>query len=139
MVNLREFTLEDYDRVSALWQGAGPGMGIGRSDTCEEIAKKLKRDPDLFLVAEEAGRILGTVIGGFDGRRGIIYHLAVAEDYRRRGIGRQLMQEVERRLIAKGCLRCYLLVKREGEDVIDFYREIGWEEMDIHILAKTIA
>ena len=58
---------------------------MGRSDTLAEIAKKLERDPDLFLVAESAGRIIGSVICGFDGRRGIIYHLAVASTFRGQG------------------------------------------------------
>ncbi len=138
-VRLREFTLDDYEAVMELWQAAGPGIGIGRSDTKDEIAKKLLRDPDLFLVAEDAGRIVGTVIGGFDGRRGIVYHLAVADSYRQQGIGKRLMEQVERRLVAKGCIRCYLLVKKDSAEVIDFYDRLGWEIMDLHLLAKNIA
>jgi len=149
-ISIREFTLDDYDTVYALWQNAGPGMGIGRSDTREEVAKKLQRDPDLFLVAEDderpsplgsrsgSLRIIGTVIGGYDGRRGLIYHLAVDRAYRKRGIGKMLMDEVERRMIAKGCLRAYLLVMRDNEDVIEFYCHLGWEAMDITIMAKTL-
>jgi ribosomal protein S18 acetylase RimI-like enzyme len=137
MLRLREFTLEDYDTVLALWQNAGEGLGIGRSDTRDEIAKKLQRDPDLFLVAEDDGKIIGTVIGGYDGRRGLIYHLAVARAYRERGIGTMLMNEVERRLRAKGCLRAYLLVKRGNEQVVEFYRQRGWETMDVTLMAKS--
>jgi len=137
MIRLREFTLEDYDTVLALWQNAGEGLGIGRSDTRDEIAKKLQRDPDLFLVAEDDGKIIGTVISGYDGRRGLIYHLAVARAYRERGIGTMLMNEVERRLRAKGCLRAYLLVKRGNEQVVEFYRQRGWETMDVTLMAKS--
>lgn len=138
-MRLREFRLDDYDAVMALWQNAGPGIGISRSDGKEEIRKKLLRDPDLFLLAEEEGRIIGSVIGGFDGRRGIIYHLAVEESYRRQGIGKRLMDEVERRLAAKGCLRCYLLVKKDAPEVIEFYDRLGWEILDLDVLAKNIA
>jgi ribosomal protein S18 acetylase RimI-like enzyme len=137
MIRLREFTLEDYDAVLALWQNAGDGLGIGRSDTRAEIAKKLQRDPDLFLVAEDDGTIIGTVIGGYDGRRGLIYHLAVARAYRERGIGTLLMNQVERRLRAKGCVRAYLLVKRGNEQVVEFYRQRGWETMDVTLMAKS--
>ncbi len=137
MIRLREFTLDDYDAVYSLWQNAGPGIGIGRSDTREEIAKKLQRDPDLFLVATDSNEIIGTVIGGYDGRRGIIYHLAVEQAYRGRGIGKMLMGEVERRLVAKGCLRCYLLVMNDARDVIEFYRAIGWDVMDVTIMGKN--
>lgn len=138
MIRLREFTLDDYDAVYALWQNAGDGLGIGRSDTRDEIAKKLQRDPDLFLVAEEDGKIIGTVIGGYDGRRGLIYHLAVARAYRERGIGTLLMDEVERRLRAKGCLRAYLLIKRGNEEVVEFYHHRGWETMDITLMGKNL-
>lgn len=138
-MRLREFRLDDYDAVMALWQNAGPGIGISRSDGKEEIRKKLLRDPDLFLLAEEEGRIIGSVIGGFDGRRGIIYHLAVEESYRRQGIGKRLMDEVERRLAVKGCLRCYLLVKKDAPEVIEFYDRLGWEILDLDVLAKNIA
>ncbi len=137
MILLREFTLSDYDAVYALWQNAGPGIGLGRSDTREEIAKKLQRDPDLFLVATDGVKIIGTMIGGFDGRRGLIYHLAVEQAYRQRGIGKLLMDEIERRLVAKGCLRCYLLVMNDARDVIEFYRAIGWDAMDVTIMGKN--
>ncbi len=139
IVRLREFILDDYDAAYVLWQSAGPGLGIGRSDTREEIAKKLQRDPDLFLVAEDDGKLIGTVIGGFDGRRGLIYHLAVDHAHRRRGIGKMLMDEVEKRLKAKGCLRCYLLVKDDAREAIRFYRQLGWDTWDVTILGKTIA
>lgn len=138
MIQLREFILDDYDAVYALWQNAGPGVGISRSDTREEIAKKLQRDPDLFLVAEDDGRIIGTVIGGYDGRRGLIYHLAVQQSYRNRGIGKRLMAEVEKRLAAKGCLKSYLLVARENGGVIEFYNRLGWEAMAVTLMGKTL-
>ena len=136
-MKIREFTLDEYDIVYKLWENSGPGVGIGRSDTREEIAKKLLRDPDLFLVAEEDAKIIGTVIGGYDGRRGIIYHLAVDQTYRGNGIGKALMAEVEKRLAAKGCLKSYLLVTRENTDVIDFYEQLGWEKMEITMMGKT--
>ncbi len=137
-MQLREFNLEEYDDVRALWEQYPNELGIGRSDAREEIAKKLLRDPDLFLVAEEEGKIIGTVIGGYDGRRGIIYHLAVDRAYRGRGLGRALMAEVERRLLAQGCLRSYLLVKAENLDVIEYYEQLGWEPMTVTTLGKNL-
>ncbi len=137
MIRLREFTLADYDTVLVLWQNAGPGIGIGRSDTREEIAKKLRYDPDLFLVVEDASKVVGTVIGGYDGRRGLIYHLAVEHAYRGRGIAKLLMDEIERRLIAKGCLKAYLLVLKDAQDAINFYEHRGWETMDVTLMGKT--
>ncbi len=130
-LRLREFRFpEDYAEARALWEHAGPGIHVRRSDEAEEIQKKLQRDPQLFLVAEDAGRLVGTVIGGYDGRRGLIYHLAVAESARKRGVGSLLMEEVERRLKALGCLKCYLMVAADNENAIRFYKSRGWESMD---------
>jgi ribosomal protein S18 acetylase RimI-like enzyme len=128
----------DLDAVLALWRASGPGVHLGMSDTPEEIAKKLTRDPDLFLVAEDENRIVGAVLGGFDGRRGMVYHLAVAAAQRQRGLGSALMAELESRLKAKGCRKYYLLVTYDNTDVVDFYRRLGWEVMPVQMLGKEI-
>lgn len=126
---LREFNFDlDYERVLELWRGLETGVVVGRSDTPEEIKKKIERDPDLFLVAENEDGIIGTVIGGFDGRRGMIYHLAVRRDKRKNGIGAKLLTEVENRLKAKGCLKCYLLVLADNKEAMHFYESCGWQE-----------
>lgn len=136
-IRLREFTLADYDCAYTLWENAGTGIGIGRSDTREEIAKKLQRDPDLFLVVQDKNKIVGTVIGGYDGRRGLVYHLAVESAYRGRGLGKMLMDEIERRLIAKGCLKAYLLVLEGANEIAEFYAHRGWEAMPVTIMGKS--
>jgi ribosomal protein S18 acetylase RimI-like enzyme len=137
---LREFRYpEDYPAARSLWENAGPGIQLRRSDEPEEIQKKLQRDPDLFLVAESDGKMVGTVIGGFDGRRGLIYHLAVEAAFRKHGTGSLLMEEVERRLKAKGCLKCYLLVTTENEAAMRFYEARQWERMDtVYTYTKTL-
>ena len=113
-------------------------MRVGPSDTPSEIAKKLARDPDLFLVAEVDDRLIGTVIGGFDGRRGFIYHLAVAAPFRQNGIASRLMREIESRLRAKGCLRSYLLVRPDNLDAQGFYAKAGWNGLDDVVFAKDL-
>jgi ribosomal protein S18 acetylase RimI-like enzyme len=139
-VNIRLFRFpEDYPAVLLLWQNAGPGLHVRRSDAPQEIAKKLQRDPDLFLLAEEDGQVVGTVLGGFDGRRGMVYHLAVAVEYRRRGVGSALMQALEQRLRAKGCIRSYLLVTTDNTEAHSFYDNLGWQRMDdIYIYGKNL-
>jgi ribosomal protein S18 acetylase RimI-like enzyme len=137
-VQIREFHFpEDYPAARFLWEHAGSGIHVGRTDQAAEIQKKLQRDPDLFLVAESDGSLIGTVIGGFDGRRGLIYHLAVDATFRQHGIGSLLMDEVERRLQAKGCLKCYLMVTVENKNAMHFYEAHGWERMQTaHTYAK---
>jgi len=131
MVRIREFDIsQDYEEVRNLWKGAGAGIQLRRSDDRDEILKKLQRDPDLFLVAASDEKIIGSVIGGFDGRRGLIYHLAVEQGYREQGIGSQLMDEVENRLRLKGCIKSYLLVTRENESAMRLYEKRGWQRMD---------
>ncbi len=131
MISIREFRYpQDYPAVRNLWEGMEKGVHVGRSDTPQEIEKKILRDPDLFLVAEEDGRIIGSVIGGYDGRRGLLYHLAVARGFRHHGLGGQLLDEVEGRLRDKGCLKCYLMVTLDNPDVERFYQKRGWHFMD---------
>ncbi len=116
----------------------GTGVHVGPSDAPAEIEKKLQRDPDLFLVAEEDGVLIGTVIGGFDGRRGFIYHLAVLPEHQGRGVGMTLMDEVEGRLRAKGCIRCYLLVMPDNVEAIQYYEKRGWKLLNDLPYAKDL-
>ena len=126
-VRLRVFSFEaDYESVLNLWRGIESGMNVGRSDAPDEIQKKIQRDPDLFLVAENDHGIIGSVIGGFDGRRGFIYHLAVQKEFRGLGVGALLLDEVEKRLQSKGCLKCILHVLEDNVGAMDFYKRQGW-------------
>ena len=138
-VILRNFIFsQDYQNVYRLWENAGEGIHIRRSDKVEEIKKKLERDPDLFLVAEVDGQIVGSVLGGFDGRRGMMYHLAVASEFRQQGIGTLLMDELEHRLREKGCIRYYLLVTRDNPNAIHFYEQRDWVRMDLYAYGKDL-
>ncbi|MHB0859475.1 MAG: GNAT family acetyltransferase [Anaerolineae bacterium] len=128
-MQIREFILADYDAVYALWATAGPGVSLRPSDRREEIAKKLERDPDLFLVAEDDGQVVGVIMGAWDGRRGWLHHLAVAEAYRGRGIGSELLRQVEGRLQARGCLKVNLLVHQNNEGARELYRRLGYTDM----------
>ena len=136
---MREFQLpSDYSQVINLWQNAGSGIHIRRSDEQNELAKKLQRDPDLVLVAELSGKIIGSVLGGFDGRRGMVYHLAVEAGFRKKGLGSLLMAELEKRMKEKGCIRYYLLVTKDNLEAIRFYENTGWENMDLLIYGKDL-
>ena len=126
---LRPFEMDDYEAVLALWQNAGPGVSVRPSDRREEIAKKLVRDPELFVVAEQGGRVVGAIMGAWDGRRGWLHHLAVAAENRHGGIGSALIAEVEARLRAKGCLKVNLLVWGDNEAARRLYAGLGYQEM----------
>lgn len=135
---VRSFTWDDWPQVLELWRTAGPGIHLGPSDTPDEIRRKWDHDPDLFLVAQAGHELVGAVMGGYDGRRGLVYHLAVAPRRRHAGIGRALMAEMERRLAAKGCLKSYLLVAPANAEAVAFYRRLGWQAMDMVLLGKEL-
>jgi ribosomal protein S18 acetylase RimI-like enzyme len=139
-IQVREFRFPaDYQPVYELWSSIEKGVRVGRSDTPGEIEKKMAHDPDLFLVAECDDKIIGSVIGGYDGRRGLIYHLAVNAAFRGQGIGSRLMDEVESRLRSKGCLKCYLLVADDNREVETYYQQRGWQHMtDVHLFGKNL-
>lgn len=139
-VSISEFSFpDDIAEVLHLWQNAGEGIQLRESDRPEEIQKKILRDPDLFLVARTGGRVIGAVMGGFDGRRGFIYHLAVAKEHRGQGVARRLMSEVEDRLRIKGCIKVNLLVTRENQSAMAFYEEIGYQPMPVLAYGKVIS
>jgi ribosomal protein S18 acetylase RimI-like enzyme len=128
-IAIRQFLLEEYDRVVAVWQQAG--LDIRPGDDRTAIARKLERDPELFLVACDGDQIVGTVIGGYDGRRGYLYHLGVLPRYRRHGIGRRLVEEACRRLVALGCPKLNLSVKNDNYAAIRFYEALGFERRHV--------
>lgn len=139
-ISITEFSCDrDLEAVLNLWQNAGDGIQLRESDRPEEIMKKLERDPDLFLVARSGEELIGAVMGAYDGRRGHIYHLALIEHFRRKGIARMLMDEVERRLRDKGCLRITLLVTPENKSAIDFYQSLGYEIMKALPYGKNLS
>ncbi len=124
-VTIGEFSMDDYPVVHVLWQRGD--LWIRPSDGPAATLLKLARDPDLFLVARDArGRIVGTVMGGWDGRRAYVYHLAVAPDRRRRGIAGRLMDELEARLRTKGAVKAKLQILAGNEVSRGFFRRRGY-------------
>jgi len=90
------------------------------------IRRKLTVQPELFLVGRLDDRIVAVVVGGFDGVRGWIHHLAVSAAHRRHGFGAAMMAEVEARLAALGCPKVNLQVRATNEEVVAFYRRLGY-------------
>ncbi len=138
-ITMRQFEFDrDFAAARDLWLRSEPGIHLGASDTPEEIRKKLARDPDLFLVAEADGSLVGTVIGGYDGRRGLVYHLAVEPAYRQRGVGTALMEKLERRLRTLGCIRAYLMVVNGQDDICRYYEARGWGRIPVMTYGKNL-
>jgi ribosomal protein S18 acetylase RimI-like enzyme len=125
-VVIGRFEAPDEDAVVALWSEAF-GAYHPSNEPRAYLARKLAYDPELVLVAREGARVVGTVVGGYDGVRGWIYHLAVAPPARRRGIATRLMAAVERALVARGCPKINLQVRGDNLEVVAFYKHLGYE------------
>ena len=125
-VTIAEFSMDDYAVVHVLWQRGD--LWMRPSDGPDATLLKLSRDPGLFLVARSAdGRVVGTVMGGWDGRRAYVYHLAVAPERRREGIADALMDELERRFRALGALKAKLQILVENDTSKAFFAHRGYE------------
>jgi ribosomal protein S18 acetylase RimI-like enzyme len=135
-VPVRAFRDDDYDAVVRVWRAAG--LIIKPSDELAELRKVIDRNPGLFLVVEDEGRVVGAVIGAWDGRRAWVYHLAVDPPSQRSGIGRTLTDELERRLRAVGATKLNLLVEPGSAAVADFYRRLGYAADDLLFMTKLL-
>jgi len=125
-ITVRELRIEDYDSVLSLWSKAGlPFRPQGR-DSRERVAVELRADRSVFLAAEMGGRLVGTVLGTHDGRKGWINRLAVAPEVQRLGIARLLVREVEARLEALGLEIIAALIETPNEGSLRFFRAIGY-------------
>lgn len=127
-MTIREMTAEDYGKVYALWINT-KGMGLNDlDDSYEGIGRFLERNPKTCFVAVEDGKIVGAIIAGHDGRRGYIYHTAVDEHFRRRGIGARLVENALSALKSEEIKKCALVVFDRNECGNKFWETIGFSE-----------
>jgi ribosomal protein S18 acetylase RimI-like enzyme len=122
-MELRPCRDEDIDAVLSLWARS---TAAGGSDTAEAIAVRLERDRELFILAWDGLKLVASVIGGWDGWRGNIYRLAVEPEYRRMGLGSQLVELVELRLRAMGARRMTALVLVDEPGATEFWASAGY-------------
>ena len=135
-VIVRAYKESDQDRVIELWTFAG--LVRSWNDPKKDIARKLKVQRELFLVAELEGTIVGVVMAGYEGHRGWVNYLAVDIGQRRRGIGSALMRDAERRLRLLGCPKINLQVRAENTDVQAFYAALGFKDDNVVSLGKRL-
>lgn len=126
-MNIRTMELTDYDQVYKLWSGID-GFGIRTVDDSKEgVEKFIKRNPGISVVAEDAGEIIGSILGGHDGRRGFLYHVCVAKKYRNHGVGRKMAAEVCKRLKEDGISGINLIAFQSNEVGNEFWKNEGWK------------
>ena len=127
-MEIRKLSVDDYDKVYELWMSCR-NMGFNNIDDSREgIEKFIKRNPETSFAAVEDGRIIGVILAGNDGRRGYIYHMSVAEDHRRQGIGSQLVDKCLEALEKEGIAKVALLVFNRNEAGNAFWESQGFTE-----------
>ena len=125
-INIVPMRPEDYDDVRALWMTIR-GFGIrALDDSREDIVRFIERNPTTSVVAKAGSRIVGTILCGSDGRQGALYHVCVAKEYRRRGIGTQMVAFCMHQLRYMGINEVSLIAFTTNEAGNAFWNKIGW-------------
>jgi ribosomal protein S18 acetylase RimI-like enzyme len=123
-LKIRPFELQDEEQVIALWKECN--LVVPSNDPKKDIQRKLKVNPELFLVGIVDDAIVATIMGGYEGHRGWVNYLAVSPSHQRKGYGRQMMEYLETKLRAMGCAKINLQVRETNLVVVEFYESIGY-------------
>jgi ribosomal protein S18 acetylase RimI-like enzyme len=140
-VSIRCFDAADTEQVVALWRDAFPeyrDVTRPQRDPHLSIANKLTTQPELFFVAVDGARVIGTVMAGYDGHRGWMYSLAVDAAMRRHGIGTRLVRHAEAALAERGCPKVNLQVLSAKAEVRSFYERLGYRMDEVVSLGKRL-
>jgi ribosomal protein S18 acetylase RimI-like enzyme len=108
------------------------------NDPKKDIKRKLKVNPELFLLGFIDNRLIATVVGGYDGHRGWINYLAVDPAYMQKGFGKQMMEVVEEKIGALGCPKINIQVRADNEDTLKFYESIGYKMDKVVSMGKRL-
>jgi len=108
------------------------------NDPHKDIHRKLGVRPDMFLVGEIEGQVVATVMAGFEGHRGWLNYLAVDPPHRRKGLARELVAAAESLLRKSGCPKISLQIRSSNQDVIAFYRRLGYSVDDVTSMGKRL-
>jgi ribosomal protein S18 acetylase RimI-like enzyme len=133
---IEKFAMNFYDKVIELWRKAG--ISVGSSDTKEELERMLQRNPHLFLIGKIDEKVISVVMGGFDGRRGYIHHLAVDPDYQRKGYGKQLIDVLMKEFRELRVHKVHLFIEKYNKSVVEFYSNLGWNIREDLIMMSYI-
>mgnify|MGYP001546706077 CR=1 FL=1 len=134
-MTIRPYRPADEDAVLALWRECGMSRW---SDPKKDIARKLRVNPEWFLVGELDGTVIATCMVGYEGHRGWINLVAVAPAHQRGGQGRALMAEAERILRGVGCAKINLQVRASNARVVAFYERLGFVAEELVNMGKRL-
>lgn len=136
MLEIRPYSPGDESIVIALWEKCN--LTRPWNNPAQDIQRKLKVNPELFLVGVMENRVVATVMGGYEGHRGWVNYLAVEPAHRRQGLGRRMMQAVEDKLLSMGCPKLNLQVRTDNPSALKFYEHIGYKTDDVVSMGKRL-
>lgn len=132
-------TIEDFDQVHALWMTISGFAIRSIDDSREGVERFLRRNPTTSVVAEEDGKIVGSILCGHDGRRGCLYHVCVHKDYRMRGIGKAMVVYAMNALKAEEISKVSLIAFTRNDIGNAFWNRIGWtRRLDLNYYDFTL-
>jgi ribosomal protein S18 acetylase RimI-like enzyme len=135
-LHIRPYQDGDEKDVIQLWHNCN--LVVPWNDPKLDIERKLKVNPDLFLVGLIESKLIATIMGGYEGHRGWINYLAVSPQIRRKGVGRKMVEEVEVKLCKLGCPKINVQIRSSNRDVIEFYGKIGFSVDDVVSMGKRL-
>jgi ribosomal protein S18 acetylase RimI-like enzyme len=133
---IRPYSPQDESAVITLWQKCNLTRPWNNPE--RDIERKLKVNPELFLVGAIDNRVIATVMGGYEGHRGWVNYLAVDPEHQRNGIGRRMMAAIEGKLLAMGCPKINLQVRTGNQSALSFYERIGYKTDDVVSMGKRL-
>jgi ribosomal protein S18 acetylase RimI-like enzyme len=135
-MQIRPYQASDLAQVLALWRACN--LTIAVNDPRKDIERKLAVSPELFLLGEFEGRVVASVMAGYEGHRGWINYLAVAPSYRRKSYGRLMMAAAEQLLDELECPKINLQVRSANAAVVAFYASLGYVIDDVVSMGKRL-
>ena len=135
-MDIRAFLITDEPAVTDFWQRCG--LLRPWNNPHRDIERKVKVSPELFLVGLIENKIVAAGMGGYEGHRGWINYLAVDPLYRRQGLGKQLMQALERKLFEMGCPKINIQIRRDNPQAVEFYRRLGFTTDEVDCMGKRL-
>lgn len=135
-MKIRSYTPHDAGAIIDLWKKCG--LVSPENDPWRDLERKARVDPELLLVGEVDGRVVATVMAGYEGHRGWINYAAVHPDFRRQGFGKQMMNAAEQALAKLNCPKINLQVRQTNDQVIAFYQSLGYQTDEVISLGKRL-
>lgn len=128
-MDIREMKLDDYEQAVELWENT-EGLVLSEADSKPNIESFLDRNPGMSFVCVAGERVVGTALCGHDGRRGFLYHVAVSQSYRGKGIAGRMVERCLEELRLAGLTKCHLFTVESNEIGNRYWSATGWQRRD---------